>query len=246
AQSCTHLPPSAYCTATFQPVVLSQALVAIIASLAVYALVFRLTGRRLFACVLASYLSINLYMLAWERSALTETLSYTWLIVVFLCFERFVRRPGLGGGLLLGALIFWAVMIRPSNLFLPVLLFGLLLLRLLWTGLGLRRGASRPAHVREYDVGPREEQERREVQWGEEQRGRRRQQWLPLLAGSSLTGALLLGYMALNGTLNGFFGLSYAHNVTLLGKVIEYHMQDLPVDSQYRTVQTDLGAFISV
>src|SRR5262249_2169617 len=67
---------------------------------------------------------------------------------------------------------------------------------------------------------------------------------LPLLAAGAVTAVLLLGYMTLNGQVNRFFGLSYAHNVTLLGKVLEYEMQDLPVDAQYRDVQMALDSFL--
>src|SRR5262245_28686811 len=118
AQTCTQQPPSAFCAATFPPVVLAQALLSVLGVLGVYLLVFRITSRRLFACIIACYLSINLYLLAWERSVLSELLSATWLVLVFVSFERVVRRPGLGRGLLLGVLLFGAVMIRPDNLFL--------------------------------------------------------------------------------------------------------------------------------
>src|SRR5262249_27323528 len=189
-------------TATFLPVVLAQALLSVVAALCSYLLLYRLTGRRVFACLIASCISINLYILAWERSVRYETLSYTWLVLVFLCFERFMRRPRLVLGLLLGVLVFCALMIRPSNLFLPFVLFGLALLRLrgggelggLWARLGTWRELGR----------------------------RGGQTLLPLLAAGAVTAVLLLGYMTLNGQVNRFFGLSYAHNVTLLGKVLEY------------------------
>src|SRR5262249_6479217 len=114
------------------PVVLAQALLSLVASLGCYLLVYRLTSRRLIACLVASYLSVNLYLLAWERSVLSELLSATWLVLVFVGFERFVRQPRLWRGLLLGVLLCGAVMIRPANLFLPLVLLGLVLLRLLW------------------------------------------------------------------------------------------------------------------
>src|SRR5262245_49590738 len=100
AQTCTHQPPTTSCANAFLPVVAAQALLSVLGVLAVYLLVYRLTSRRLFACIIACYLSVNLYLLAWERSVLSELLSTTWLVLVFLSFERFVRRQGLWRGLL--------------------------------------------------------------------------------------------------------------------------------------------------
>src|SRR5262249_61835321 len=94
ALTCRSTPPSATCAALFLPVVLAQALLGVVALLGVYLLVFRLTARRLFACLVASYLSINLYVLAWVRGVLSETLSATGVVLVFLGFGRSVRGRG--------------------------------------------------------------------------------------------------------------------------------------------------------
>jgi len=45
------------------------------------------------------------------------------------------------------------------------------------------------------------------------------------------------GYSALNGALNGYNGITYPLTIQLFGKVIEYHMQDLPVSPELTPVQ---------
>jgi hypothetical protein len=97
-------------------------------------------------------------------------------------------------------------MVHPSNIFLPFLLLGLVLLRLLWT---------RQLHG----------------------------QWLSVAAAGAIPATLLIAYVALNDAHNGIEDLSYAPNVTLLGKVLEYDMEDLPADPRYRDVQAAVSAF---
>jgi Dolichyl-phosphate-mannose-protein mannosyltransferase len=54
----------------------------------------------------------------------------------------------------------------------------------------------------------------------------------------------ILGYIQLNGLVTGYAGLSYASNVNLLGKVMEYRLQDLPVSPQLTPVQRDTAQYV--
>lgn len=54
-----------------------------------------------------------------------------------------------------------------------------------------------------------------------------------------ITYGLVLGYMALNAHMNHYFELDNDTNITLWGKVSEFHMQDLSVDPKYQSIQAD-------
>ncbi|HEX9069764.1 MAG TPA: hypothetical protein VF807_13410, partial [Ktedonobacterales bacterium] len=204
---CDRLGAIPACAPTFQPIVLAQALVALLTLLEVYLLLTRLTERRWVACAVASLLALNLYLLSWERVALTELLSFWSLVTVFLALERFVRAPSRTRGALLAAALFLAIMIRPFNLYLPLLLFPLLLLRLLVTR-------------------------------------RLRQEGMSLALSAALLLGGLLGYAGLNAGLNGYLGLTNVQNINLLGKVMEYHMQRVPVEPRYQPIQAELQAYM--
>lgn len=82
-------------------VVGAQAFLAILAVFECYLLAFRLTHRQWLACLAASAIGINLYIVSWERTIMTEALSWWSLITLFLCYERFIHHPRLRwGGLL--------------------------------------------------------------------------------------------------------------------------------------------------
>lgn len=195
------------CAPTFQPIVLAQTLVALLTLAEIYLLLTRLTRRPWLACAVTSLLALNLYLLSWERVALTELLSMWSLVTVFLALERFVRTPTRGRGALLALAIFLAIMIRPFNLYLPLLLFPLLLLRLLATR-------------------------------------RLRQEWPGLAVAAALLLTGLLSYAGLNLALNSYFGLSSVQNINLLGKVMEYHLQNVPVAPRYQPLQAELQAYM--
>lgn len=75
-----------------------------------------------------------------------------------------------------------------------------------------------------------------------------RRQARPQLVAWCLSGvaiyACVAGYMALNGALNGYAGLSYVSNVNLFGKVMEYRMQDLPVSPTLTPVQQATASYM--
>ncbi|HEX6122878.1 MAG TPA: glycosyltransferase family 2 protein, partial [Ktedonobacterales bacterium] len=196
------------CQNSFRWMLPVQALLLLAATLTCYGLVYHLTRRRAAACVAAVLICANLYIVSWERTILTELLSFWSIVTVFYCFERFVRRPGLAWGIPLTIMLIVSPLIRPFNVYLPVLLLGLLLLRAIW----LRR---------------------------------LRASWKPVALAGALVAVCLLGYMQLNAVQNGFFGLSWDHNVTTMGKVMEYRMQGLPVDARYAGVQADVQEYMA-
>jgi hypothetical protein len=73
--------------------------------------------------------------------------------------------------------------------------------------------------------------------------GRWREQGLRVAAAMVLVYACTVGYIALNHAATGYAGLSDASNVNLFGKVIEYHLQDLPVSPELTPVQHDSVQF---
>lgn len=113
--------------------VVGQVGISILAVLECYLLTFRLTRRRWVACFVASAIALNLYMIGWEKTIMSEALSWWSLITLFLCYERFMRRPGVAWGSAVAVAGFVAVMIRPFNLFFPFLLLALTLLRAWWS-----------------------------------------------------------------------------------------------------------------
>ena len=70
--------------------------------------------------------------------------------------------------------------------------------------------------------------------------------WRELAAlGLALTLAygLVGGYAALNGAVNGYYGISYVSDANLFGKALEYRMLYQPVPPQFQTIQRDAQAF---
>lgn len=120
------------CVTDLQYIVYAQAVVAVITLLEVYILVFRITHRQVAACVVAMLLAVNLYFGGFERLAMTEFLSYWALVTTLLLFERFAHRPTVPMGISFGLVSFLAIMIRPVNLYISILLLGFLLLRHLY------------------------------------------------------------------------------------------------------------------
>lgn len=116
----------------FTMVVLIQAAFAVATIFECYVLVARISQQRWVACIAASLIALNLYILSWERAIYTELLSYWSIVTVLLVFERFARRPRLSTAVLLALMSFVSVMIRPFNLFLLPLLMVVLALRFAW------------------------------------------------------------------------------------------------------------------
>lgn len=50
--------------------------------------------------------------------------------------------------------------------------------------------------------------------------------------------------MLVNAQVNRVFGLSWVSDLNLFGKVMEYRMQDLPVDPKYQAVQAEVHAYV--
>lgn len=113
-------------------VVMIQAAFAVATIFECYVLVARISQRRWVACIAASLIALNLYILSWERAIYTELLSYWSIVTVLLVFERFARRPRLSTAALLALISFVSVMIRPFNVFLLPLLMVVLALRFAW------------------------------------------------------------------------------------------------------------------
>lgn len=187
-------------------VVVAQVGICLLAVFECYLLAFRLSHRRWIACLIASAVGSNLFIVSWERTILTEALSWWSLITLFLCYERFIRRPSMAWGVVVALAGLVASIIRPFNLFIPVLVLLLALLRA-W---------------RSHEV---------------------QRHWKRVGVAVALLCVGLASYAGLNAGLNGFFGLTDEANVEALAKVLEYHMQDLPVPPQYAAIQMDVHTY---
>jgi hypothetical protein len=189
-----------------QAVVVVQTFLTVVASFEIYLLVYWLTRKTFLACLVASIISLNLYILDWEFSVRSETLAYVMLITLFLIVERLLQRAHIWTLLAFVVVAFFTIMVRPFYVALPALLLVALAARSLW----LHEGRARL------------------IAWSCA---------LALLYGG------LVGYMALNWSLNGYFGISYIGTGNLFGKIIEYQMYDLPVSQELQPLQQDLIAY---
>ena len=59
----------------------------------------------------------------------------------------------------------------------------------------------------------------------------------------ALVYGLVGGYVALNGAVNGYYGVSYVSDANLFGKALEYRMLSKPVPPQFQAIQRDARAF---
>lgn len=189
-------------------VVAAQAAVMVLAVLEIYALSFNITQRRWIAAIIGACCGLNLYFLDWERTTLTEACSLWVCVTVFLLLERYMRTGKLKWLASLCGTLFLAIMVRPTFVFLPLLLVALLALR------AARRRIFTSA-------------------------------WRELAAALIVVYLLVVGYMAGNRIVNGYFGLSYVSNVNLLGKVMEYQLQDDNSNPQYARLQSDLDNYLA-
>lgn len=107
-------------------VVLVQAALTVTATVGVYVLAIRLGGARWAAALAAALVGANPYTVNFERNILTETLSFWLMIVLFLCFERYLRFERRRTLVAIVVLCVAAILTRPIFIFLPVL-FAVLL-----------------------------------------------------------------------------------------------------------------------
>ncbi len=98
-----------------------------VAAFEVYLLSYRLTKRPWIACVIASVVALNVYMLDWAYSIRDEAFSYWLTVTLFLVVERLSRRVSPVACAAFVALSALAIMARPAFLFLPAMV-GLALL----------------------------------------------------------------------------------------------------------------------
>lgn len=119
----------ASCQSLFLPVVVAQVILWIVATIECYILLFRLTHVGWLASIATTLGATNLYLLQWERLIMSEALSYWCLVSLFLCFDFFMRRPHVWSALLFALFSFMAIMIRPFNVYIPLLLLVLAFLQ---------------------------------------------------------------------------------------------------------------------
>ncbi len=109
-------------------VVVAQALIGIITTYELYALVTLITRRPYVAATAAALVSLNLYSLNWERVIYSELLSYWSIVTIALAFVLLVRSPSVFNAIWFGLWGFVGIIIRPSVLLLPVALMAMYLI----------------------------------------------------------------------------------------------------------------------
>ncbi|HLX57154.1 MAG TPA: hypothetical protein VKR83_09040 [Ktedonobacteraceae bacterium] len=72
----------------------------------------------------------------------------------------------------------------------------------------------------------------------------RRRLLLPILASVVVIYALIGSYIAVNALHNGYAGLSYIENINLLGKILQYNMQN-EAPAQYQQISHALDTFVA-
>jgi hypothetical protein len=196
------------CTQQLNSIVYAQAVIAVIAALECYILVWRLSHRRGVAALATSLIALNILFGNWERLILAEFLGYWAILTVFLAFERLVRRPSILRSCIFALTCLVAIAIRPFNVYLPVVLLLLLGGWYVWTHQLKARLAA-------------------------------------VLSAIAVLSVCALGYMALNAHYNNYFGLTWETDITLFGKVVEYHMVYYSVPPQYQDLQTFVDAWFA-
>jgi hypothetical protein len=119
-------------------VVVAQTLLTVLTTLLIYLLSYRVTHQQPLATLVTVVVATNPFLLQWERTILSETLSYWVIVMLFLIFEWYLRTRRPSG---IAALVFFsilAVMIRPFNIYVPIVLFLILALTDLRIGLWRR------------------------------------------------------------------------------------------------------------
>jgi 4-amino-4-deoxy-L-arabinose transferase-like glycosyltransferase len=105
----------------------AQATLLVLAMGEVAVLMRQIFARPYLSALVSSLIALNPYLLNWERAIGTEALSLWEVVTCFLCFALFARTrrwPWLAALAIMSAL---AVLTRPFFIFLPFLLFGMLL-----------------------------------------------------------------------------------------------------------------------
>jgi 4-amino-4-deoxy-L-arabinose transferase-like glycosyltransferase len=196
-------------------VVIAQAALIVAAAVEIYALVYRVRGRRWEAALIAALGGLNPFVVNWERCILTEALCYWLAVTLFLVFERVLARRTTGALIWMTAISIALIFTRPQFIFLPVLLALVLLVR------DMRMRALK-------------------------------RRWKPIALSLVATYALIVGYMAANGAVNGYFGLSDIASLNLFGKVLEYRLYRMDPapspDANPRMAQfkADVAAYMAV
>jgi 4-amino-4-deoxy-L-arabinose transferase-like glycosyltransferase len=121
------------CTQQLNSIVYAQGVIAVIAALEFYVLVWRLSHRRGVVALATSLIALNILFGNSERLVLTEFLSYWATLSVFLVFERLVRRPSILRSCIFALTCVAGIAIRPFNVYLPVVLLLLLGGWYMWT-----------------------------------------------------------------------------------------------------------------
>jgi hypothetical protein len=108
--------------------VLAQTILSVFTSVEAYVLSYRLTHSRSAAVVTAALIGTNLHIIDWERAVMTETLATWEAVTILLIFQEWLtktrRRPFVALAIAFVALSVFAILTRPTFLYLPALLLA--------------------------------------------------------------------------------------------------------------------------
>jgi hypothetical protein len=107
-------------------VMVAQVLITVLTTLLVYVLTYRISRQQVTATIVTVLVATNPYILQWERMILSEMLSYWAIVTLLVVFEWHLRTRH---PLSMPALVFTSIltiMIRPFNVYVPIVLFSIL------------------------------------------------------------------------------------------------------------------------
>lgn len=197
-------------------VVAAQTALSVLTVYMIYLLGWRLARRVWLASAIAGLCALNLYMINWQFIVRDETYSTFLTVLLFLLVERLLA-PAADSRSAGWRWLEWGGFVIVSIAMILTRLMFIYLPALLLVGIAAL------------------------ALW------RRRARWRGVVGALAVSGALIyaciLGYMALNGLINGYFGVSYIGSVNMFGRIILHQQSDLSVSPQFQAEQRNLIAF---
>jgi hypothetical protein len=186
------------------PVLVAQTLMASLMGAPAYAIAFGILRQRWLAAASAIVVAANIYLVNWERAAMTESLSIFLTLLLFAALARWLvtRSPAWAG--LFAIIAVTAILTRPA------------LLAFVATALFVAAVSAR--RIREFAL---------------------------VAATASFVALPVAGYGALNAREHPGAGLTWVNNVNLLGKVLEFQLQDGADAGRYGRIRAMADAAVA-
>lgn len=190
-----------------EAVSIAQAVLFIFTTLEIYILIILITRQTWIAFIISLLVGMNLTILSYIKPIMSEALAL-WLVTsLALAVVSFITTWRTRFLWLATLFLFLLVFTRPEWIYLPVPLFGYVLL----ISIGKKAVLRMLPHI---------------------------------LASVLFLYASLGGYIYINATENHLANLTWIENINMLGKVLQYHMQD-EAPPQYASIMHTLDTYVS-